>query len=235
MFILNCPCDYEICIGDNSTEDEYIDQAKGLADVYVRITDKELYRMGIPWGHNRIIAEANSYKIFYVDSDEYPVWIHPNIEDHYDLNYILNCIRYDFLTKEEVFKVANEIDNSSLEPPIIELENIVAVPQDRMYNSRYVTFNGLCHSTFHAPNHFRERSPSVFLLHNKTVRDAKDIDRMRAIIREQYSRMLINPTLKSSDVVQGWAKDWASETGGDHMFSTFEKFIEHFDGRKDNK
>ena len=84
IFRKNCPCDYEICIGDNSTNPEYTRQYKNLADVYVRIEDKELFRMGIPWGHNRVAAMANSYKIFYLDSDEYPVWIHPDIEDMFD-------------------------------------------------------------------------------------------------------------------------------------------------------
>ena len=91
MFKRNCPTDYEICIGDNSTYQVNREKAKKLADVYVRITDKEIWRMGIPFAHNRVVAEANSYKIFYVDSDEYPVWIHPDIEDHYDINYSLNA------------------------------------------------------------------------------------------------------------------------------------------------
>ena len=89
----NCQCEVEICIGDNSTKPEFTEQYKELADVYVRIEDKELFRMGIPWGHNRVAAMANTNKILYLDSDEYPIWIAPDIEDRFDLHYVLGTIR----------------------------------------------------------------------------------------------------------------------------------------------
>jgi hypothetical protein len=227
MFKRNCPCEYEICIGDNSTMPVFTEHYKDLADVYVRIEDKELWRMGIPWGHNRVASMANTNKIFYVDSDEYPVWIHPDIEDKFDTSYVLATARFDFVSREEIMKIDSDMPQVSRVPPQFNVSSLEAPPhhQDRVYNSRYVQFDGVCHATFRCPPNFRERSPSVILLHNKTVRDAKNIDRMRDIIREQYSRMIINPALSSSDVVFGWAKQWKAEHPKiQHKFETFEEF-----------
>lgn len=223
MFKKNCPCEYEICIGDNSEYRVNRKKASELADVYVRITDQELWRMGIPWGHNRIVAKANSYKIFYVDSDEYPVWIHPNIDELYETSYVLNAHRVDFLDMETILKLDAEIDNNILPPPPIKFENIKEQGhQERLYNSRYAKFEGLCHSIFHVEEHHRGGSPATLLLHNKTVRDAKDIDRMRTIIREQYARQNINPNLASSSTVLGWGRKYG------HKFKDFEDFKNNY-------
>lgn len=224
MFKRNCPTDYEICIGDNSTYRVNREKARKLADVYVRITDKELWRMGIPWGHNRIVAEANSYKIFYVDSDEYPVWIHPDIEDHYDLSYVLNCLRVDFLDMDEIMEVDSKKYDLSKLSEILKGRGYTALHQERLYNSRYAKFEGVCHSIFHVPEHVRRTQASAVLLHNRTVRDAKDIDRMRTIIREQYARMNINPALASSETVLGWGKQFG------HAFKDFDDFINNYNG-----
>jgi len=221
--------DYEICIADNSDPNKefiYLDvkhnarpyTVKDLADVYIRIDDKEVFRMGIPWCHNRIVAMANSYKIFYIDGDEYPIWIHPDIEDHYDLNYVLGCLRFDFLSHEEILEIFNQ--NLSVEQLKAHpyLQGLETSKQDRLYNSRYAKFEGLCHSIFHVPDHFRERTASAVLLHDKTVRDVKNLDRMRAIIREGYARQNINPSLASSSTVLGWGK------GHKHIYNDYEDF-----------
>jgi len=39
----NCFCEVEVCIGDNSSKPEFTKLYKELADVYVRIEDRELY------------------------------------------------------------------------------------------------------------------------------------------------------------------------------------------------
>lgn len=197
-----------------------------LADEYVRITDKEIWRMGIPWAHNRIAAQANSYKIFYVDSDEYPVWIHPDIEDIYDINYVPGAYRIDFFDMVDILAINNKIDNNAETHPALQLE---CEPewhgmQDRLYNARYVKFEGLCHSIFHVPDHFRRAEPATLLLHNKTVRDQKDIARMRTIIREQYARQNINPNLASSNNVLEWGKRYY------HAFKDYDDFAENYDG-----
>ena len=228
MFKKNCPCDYEICIGDNSTIPEYRFEARELANVYVRITDKELWRMGIPWGHNRIAAQANSYKIFYVDSDEYPVWIDPDIEDIYDINYIPGAWRMDFLTMEQIMKIDGEIDNNAPNHPAFQLPVKLESQglQERIYNSRYAKFEGVCHSIFHVPDTFRRLDPVTLLLHNKTVRDAKDIDRMRTIIREQYAKQNINAALASSNKVLEWGRPKGRRYT--HKFKDFDDFIKNY-------
>lgn len=235
MFKKNCPAEHEICIGDNSTKPEFTKQYKELADIYVRIEDRELFRMGIPWGHNRVAAMANSYKIFYLDSDEYPVWIHPDIEDMFDLNYVIGTSRFDFLEMAEILKIDRNIDNNAKSLPqintIVPLENNPH-HQDRIYNARYVQFDGVCHATFHIPPNvgMRQKTPNVAILHNKTVREAKDLDRMRDVIREQYSRMLINPLLSSSETVFNWAKEWKKTMPSKlHKFETFEEFKTAYD------
>ena len=233
MFKKNCSAEYEICIGDNSVLQEYTDFYKEVADVYVRIENRELFRMGIPWGHNRVAAMANSYKIFYLDSDEYPVWIHPDIEDMFDVNYVIGTVRFDFLEMDEILKIDKSIDNKSKEFPEFKITGSLSNEphhQDRIYNSRYIKFNGVCHATFHCPPHMRQNTPKVCILHNKTVRDAKDLDRMRDVIREQYSRMIVNPVLSSSEIVFGWAKEW-KRTMPDklHKFETFEDFSKAYD------
>lgn len=233
----NCKCEVEICIGDNSTMPVFTEEYKRLADVYVRIEDKELFRMGIPWGHNRVASMANTDKILYLDSDEYPVWIAPDIEDRFDLNYVLATVRFDFLTREMIKDIDKDIKHDSPTPPEIpnieELMGLLSAPphhQDRAYNSRYVQFDGVCHAIFRCPLHFRANTPSVVIMHNKTVRGAKHMDRMRDIIREQYSRMIINPALASSETVMSWARQWKSEHPEfQHKFETFEEFKKAYD------
>ena len=96
--------------------------------------------------------------------------------------------------------------------------------QERLYNSRYARFEGVCHSIFHVPDNFRRTEASTILLHNKTVRDAKDLDRMRTIIREHYARQNINPNLASSTTVLGWGKKFG------HAFVDYEDFIHNYEG-----
>ena len=207
LFKKKCPGEVEICIGDNSTDPEYTEFYKELADVYVRVEDIEFFKMGIPWVHNRVVAQANSYKIFYMDSDEYPVWIHPELEDKLDLNYVINVQRVDFLTMEEIEKYSKFDYNALMnEKYLWKREPGLISRQDRVYNGRYAKFEGVCHSVFHVPQHFREQTVSVIVLHNKTVRDAKDLERMRDVIREQYARQNINNFLMSSPTVLGWGK-----------------------------
>jgi len=180
---------------------------------------------------------ANTYKILYLDSDEYPVWIAPDIEDRFDLNYVIGTVRFDFLTMEEILKIDSLVQHDSPTPPQlpgIEDVGMLENPphhQDRIYNSRYIQFDGICHAIFKTPYpHFRANVPSVVILHNKTVREAKDMDRMRDVIREQYSRMIINPALASSDVVMGWARQWKTEHPEfQHKFETFEDFKKAYD------
>jgi len=233
----NCQCEVEICIGDNSTKPEFTKLYKELSDVYVRIEDRELFKMGIPWGHNRVASMANTYKILYLDSDEYPVWIHKDIEDQLDLHYVIATARFDFATMEEIKYIDSRVFHESEKVPSIQgiigmLKNLEAPPhhQDRVYNARYAQFNGACHAVFQCPPHFRSKQPSVYILHNKTVREAKDMERMRDIIREQYSRMIINPLLSSSEIVYNWAKDWkAQHPEYQHKFETFEDFKKAYD------
>ena len=232
-FEKKCPCEFEICIGDNSANPEFTKLYKELADVYVRIEDKEFFRMGIPFAHNRVVAMANTYKIIYLDSDEYPIWVRPNIEERFEQNYVLGCLRGDFFTMDEINQfydrtfVEQEIKSELGVNPIFQGKEWSL--QDRIYNSRYAKFDGVCHSIFHVPFHFRTQEPDVVIMHNKTVRDAKNLDRMRAIIREQYSRMMINSELKSSDKVMKWAIDYAQGRKPLHQFEDYNKFIEHWD------
>jgi len=230
MFKRNCPCKYEICIGDNSSSNKYAAEAINLADVYLTISDKEQWRKGNPWGHERIAALANSYKIFYIDSDEYPVWIHPNIEDMYDTSYIPTTYRIDFLTMEDIMKIDKEIDNNAEKPPEIHIDNPIEWQghQDRLYHARYVKFNGPCHASFHAPKHFFSNTPATLLLHNKTVRDQKDLDRMRTIIREQYARQNINPALAGSEAVLKWGQEPGKRYT--HKFKDYKDFKENYNG-----
>ena len=225
----NMPCEYELAIGDNSTNEDYSYTMKQLADVYVRIEDKQLFRMGLPWAHNLINSHANTYKIFYVDSDEYPVWINPGIEEALDLNYIIPALRYDFFTREEI----NEIDSKKQSYEEIkdycesflqtEKEGESRSIQDRIYNSRYVQFNGLCHSIFHAPPHFRAAQAGAIYLHNKTIRNAKDKDRMDKLIDEQFMRENINFMLASSENVLKWGKHVK-----EHQFEDWNEWTEAY-------
>jgi len=223
LFKEKCPCEAEICIGDNSTDPEFTKLYKELADVYVRIEDIEFFKMGIPWAHNRVAAQANTYKIFYMDSDEYPVWIHPDIEDKFDLNYVLNVQRVDFLSMEEIDKYSKlEYKDIMNDKYLWNRGPGLVSRQDRVYNGRYAKFEGVCHSVFHVPQHFREQSVSVVVLHNKTVRDAKDLERMRDIIREQYARQNINSFLMSSTTVLGWGKNEK------HKYEDYKEFQEAY-------
>ena len=131
---------------------------------------------------------------------------------------------------DEILKIDRDIDNNSKILPQFKISGTLSENphhQERIYNARYVQFNGVCHAVFHVPNNvgMRQTSPSVIILHNKTIREAKNLDRMRDIIREQYSRMIINPILSSSQKVLGWAKKWKKTMPSKlHKFETFEEF-----------
>ena len=211
MIDKNMPCEYELAIGDNSVNEDYSYTMKQLADVYVRIEDKQLFRMGLPWGHNLINSHANTYKIFYVDSDEYPVWINPGIEEALDINYVVPVLRYDFLSREEIKEIDaiqsyEEITGYCDKLLEIEEHKERKSIQDRVYNSRYVQFDGLCHSVFHTPPHFRASQAGAVYLHSEAVRNAKDKDRMDKLIDEQFARQNINFMLASSETVLRWGK-----------------------------
>lgn len=218
------PCEYEIVIGDNSVDPNYSYEMRDIADEYIRIEDKQLFRMGLPWAHNLINSIANTYKIFYIDSDEYPMWINPDIEDYFDTSYIIPALRFDFFDMDEIKNLdENNKDypsllaycNSKKDAGLIEDVSI----QDRIYNSRYVQFNGLCHSVFHAPPNFRGQEAGTIILHNKTVRLAKNKDRMDKLIDEQFARQNINFMMSSSEEVIGWGK------GVKHKFNDWKEFI----------
>lgn len=227
------PCEYEIVIGDNSVDPDYSAMIKELADEYIYIADKQLFRMGLPWAHNLINSVANTYKIFYIDSDEYPLWIHPNIEDYFDTNYVIPAIRYDFFELDEIFHLDKQDKdfpsllaycNSKKEAGLLEGVSV----QDRLYNSRYVQFEGLCHSVFHCPPNmgFRGHDLGTILLHNKTVRLSKDKDRMDKLIDEQFARQNINFMLASSEQVLGWGR------GVKHKFEDWKEFVEAYASQK---
>lgn len=223
MFDDRCPCEYEICIGDNSTKEKISDNLKELADEYIYIQDKQLFRMGLPWGHNIINSIANTYKIVYLDSDEFPIWINPNIEDMLDLNYVLQAIRADFLSSDDIWKMWNKFKD--YDEIISEIRGKYDISiQDRIYNSRYAKFNGLCHSIFQVPPHFRSNEAGAILLHNKTVRDEKDKKRMDKLIDEQFMRQNINPMLASSETTLRWGKKISK-----HPFEDFEEFKKAFE------
>lgn len=218
----NMPCEYEIVIGDNSTDPSYSEGIKEIADEYIKISDKQLFRMGLPWAHNLINSISNTYKIFYLDSDEYPVWIHPEIEDRFDINYIIPALRFDFFPKEDIMAIdKNKQDYQSLINYCSGYTTGVSI-QDRIYNSRYVQFDGLCHSSFHAPLHFRSAEAGAIYLHNKTVREAKDKDRMDDLIDEQFARQNINFMLAASEQVLGWGK------GMTHKFEDWNEWNDYY-------
>lgn len=233
----NIPCDYELCVGYNGNDPEREKWLREKADVFVSISDKELFRMGIPWCHNKVIAQANTYKIFYIDADEYPVWVHPDIESIFDTIYIPLTIRFDFFEMGEILTIDKEIENNGEVPPHLQFMKPDApqlrqpIPQDRLHNSRYAKFEGLCHSTFRVPQHFRGRSPAVILLHNNTVRIAKNKERMDELIREQFARQLINPALATNEVVLGWGRKELAGRNPLHKFKDYKEFVDYY---KDN-
>lgn len=207
MIYENCPCEFEVCIGDNSSDPDCIDMAREFSDEYIKITDKELFRGGIPRAHNRIAIEcANTYKIFYIDTDEFPVWINPKIEEKLSLNYVLPALRFDFLTMEEIEDIHNkDLDYFDI-LDLLDRGDLEKNQQDRIYNARYAKFEGLCHSIFHVPEHFRSSESGTILLHNKEIRNKKNKTRMDALIHEQYARQNINPLLSSSKMVYSWGR-----------------------------
>lgn len=205
MFDRKSKFDFEVCIGDNSTKEEYQEQAENLADEYIKITDKELFRGGIPQAHNRIANEcANSYKIVYLDSDEYPIWVNPDLDSMLEWIYVMPAVRGDFFSMEEI----EDIDKQDLDYyTLLEIINEKEVStHDRIYNCRYTKFSGLCHSIFHVPMNFRGKEAGAILFHNKTIRDSKNKERMDMLIHEQYYRQNINPYLASSEEVLKWGK-----------------------------
>lgn len=216
MFGSHCNCDFEVCIGHNVSKED--PDVKRLANEYILIPDKELFRMGIPWAHERIIAQANTYKICYIDGDEFPVWIAPDLEDRFDLNYVPKVLRYDFFTMDEIREVDRDMKfhykGAPSEVPLLKHKEVSV--QDRFLNSRYARFQGLCHAIFHVPQHFRGMTPSAILLHRETPRDDSNKERMRDIIREQKARSNINPFLASSNQVLQWGR------GEKHKYESWE-------------
>lgn len=215
--------DYEVCIGDNTPDIEYRMKSfyTNYANEYIKITDKELFRMGIPFAHNRIASIANSYHIFYLDSDEFPVWINPDLDDLYDIKYIPMCLRADFCTPKEIEEIYNKLSDVSDPNEIIKiLDGKEITQQDRLYNSRYAKFNGVCHSIFHVPPEFRSNSIGAVICHCNTIRDRhKRSEYTNPLIYEQYARQNINPFLASSDTVLEWGK------GKTHQYKDYKEFI----------
>ncbi len=166
--------------------------------------------MGIPWAHNLVASIANTYKIFYIDSDEYPVWINPEIEKMFDVSYALPALRADFFETDAITEwVENQYDYETIVNTLNamkEQKTIEISTQDRLYNCRYAQFNGLCHSVFHMPQYLRGRAAAAILLHDKTIRGAKNKERMDELIYEQYMRQNINPMMASSEVTLVWGK-----------------------------
>jgi len=205
-----CPCESEVVIGDNSHDPEMTKRYKALADEYIHVSDKQIFRMGIPWAHNLVASIANTYKIFYIDSDEYPVWIHPDIEKMFDLSYALPALRADFFEMDAINDwIEKKYDYNTIVNTLNmmkEQKTIDISTQDRIYNCRYAQFNGVCHSVFHMPQYLRGRSAAAVLFHNKTVREDKNKERMDELIYEQYQRQNINPMMASSEVVLMWGK-----------------------------
>lgn len=216
------PCEYELVIGDNSVSTSYSENMESYADEYIRITDKQLFRMGLPWGHNLINSVANTYKMFYVDADEYPVWINPNIENMFDTSYVIPTIRWDFLSSDRISFVGEKVQEFNEINDYCKGLGLEQSVQDRIYNSRYAQFDGLCHSIFHVPTTFRAVEAGAILLHNKTVRDAKDKDRMDKLIDEQFARQNINFMLASAEVVLGWGK------GVKHKFEDWKEWYNFY-------
>jgi len=217
------PCEYELVIGDNSIDPDYSYTIKELADEYIYISDKQFFRMGIPWCHNLVNSIANTYKIFYLDSDEYPVWINPNIEYMFDMNYVIPAIRWDFLDLKTIMEIFEKNQGfEDINKYCKEHLKLQVSVQDRIYNSRYAQFDGVCHSVFHVPSHFRAQEAGAVYLHNKTVRDAKNKDRMDKLIDEQFARQNINFMLASSEQVLKWGK------GVKHTFESWKEWYDYY-------
>ena len=217
------PCEYELVIGDNSQDPDYSEKIRMAADEYIPIMDKQLFRMGLPWGHNLINSIANTYKMFYIDADEYPVWINPNIEEMFDTSYVIPTIRWDFLSSDRISFVEEKVQGFNEINDYCKDLGLNQSIQDRIYNSRYAQFDGLCHSVFHVPMNFRAKEAGAILLHNKNVRDAKDKDRMDKLIDEQFARQNINFMLASAEVVLGWGK------GVRHRFEDWKEWNDYYD------
>lgn len=228
MIKRNMPCEYELVIGDNSVDENYSWEIRNFADEYIKISDKQMFRMGIPWQHNLINSIANTYKMFYVDADEYPVWIHPDIEGMFDTSYVISALRFDFFSKEDIKLIDKK--NEGFQDLMVYCGDTLKLKehpermsiQDRIYNSRYAQFEGLCHSIFHTPDDFRTKEAGAILLHNKTVREAKDKDRMDKLIDEQFARQNINPYLSSSPNCLQWGK------GVKHKFEDWNEWYNHY-------
>ena len=157
-------------------------------------------------------------------SDEYPIWIHPDLEDLLDINYIVPAMRYDFATFKQIEDFSKIDDYFKLREELDKLEwTTPAHPQDRVYNSRYVKFEGLCHSVFWGPPEFRSNHASCVILHSKTVRERKDLERMNHLIDEQFFRMNINPLLSSSKIVHSWGR------GTPMKYNDWKEFVKAFE------
>lgn len=211
--------DFEICIADNSKQMKYRNLYSSLADEYVYITDKQLFKMGIPWAHNLIASYANSYKIFYIDGDEYPVWIHPDLEKIYSDYHVPTAVRADFCTSEEILEYQHYLADNGPNKLFRKLKDDgkEISRQDRLYNSRYTKFEGICHAGFHVPSEFRSDDACALILHNKTTRK-KSRGRIHDIITEQFARQNVNNNLAANKTILGWGKDI------DHEYKDWREF-----------
>jgi len=217
--------DYEVVVGDNSSDVKtsmLLQLMQPPTNVYIRITDQELFRMGIPYAHNRIVSMANSYNIFYVDSDEFPVWINPQLEEIYKYKYVPTTLRADFCTPKEIEDIFYELSDVYDVNQIFEvLKGKEISRQDRLYNCRYARFEGVCHSIFHVPEEFRSNHLGAVLCHCSTIRDKHKRDEYtNPIIDEQFARQNINPFLSSSTNVLKWGE------GKTHQYKDWKEFVE---------
>jgi len=219
--------EYEIIIGDNSYEKKYIERNKEIADIWVKIPDKMLFRMGIPFIHNYINSFANSYNIIYVDDDEYIVYINPDIEKFFDDNIIIPCFRLEECLYQEALDYIDKINSIS------EFVSSVALSrgwsfQCRVYNSRYTYFSGVCHSVFPSEQAPKPDIIGVILFHGYDMRNEnlKIQERKEAIINEQFTKQNHNKLLASTDVVYGWGKEKGRSKK--HQFKDYNEFIKYF-------
>lgn len=219
--------EYEIIIGDNSHNEEYIERNKELTDIWVKIPDKMLFRMGIPWAHNYINSFANSYNIVYVDDDEFIVYLNPNIEKIFEDGIIIPCFRLEDSNYEEVLKYINNMNKIS---ELVLSDGLKRgwCFQCRVYNSRYTHFGGVCHSIFPSEQLPRSDVVGMIIFHGNDMRnvDAKIMERKNAIINEQFTKQNHNKLLASSEIVYGWGKEYGRSKK--HQFKDYEEFIDYF-------
>ena len=205
------PCEWELVIGDCSNGKRE-KELKLIADEYIKISPKQSFKMGIPFCHNLVSSVANSYKIIYLDADEIPVWINPDIENLLEKEFWLISERHDFVEEEDIIKIAK----TTFEEMRESCKTTGAKPsiQPRIYNSRYVQFTGIIHSWFEHPTENNPKHLGAILLHNVTERNKKrsvDAARFDDLVHEQYARQNMNPKLAVNSTVLSWGKKWDHE------------------------